>query len=198
MLTEALKVEILSARAITYRRNTLALAVVLLALCRLSNVNFKDLSFFGVKIEPDTAGNRTLVLQIVAALLTYHALFFAYYAWRDGRNWWRDASEADTSLPGRQYFPELQMFFGWPPRKPETHAQPSGLIAENWRQVNANMKCVTWAPIIEPPPSAGMTLYTLRSSQVRQFKEQFSWLAVVDVGLPLLLFVCAVVAWRIS
>jgi hypothetical protein len=199
MLKDALKNEIVETRTLSYRRNVLMLGVIQFTLCWFSNINFDGLTFFGVKLESGTAGNRSYLLRAVVALLIYHVLFFTYYALRDLRNWLSDALEPPASISTtRLFFPEWQMFFKSAPKSKQWRAQPSGLTPEDWDwQENAHTGEVTFRPKLNPAPNVpGMeNSYSIQFSLIRRFRERFLWFAGIDLGLPIIGALIAICAW---
>ena len=124
MLDEAAKSEVLSARALDYRKIVLGLSVTLLAIGVLGGaIRFDKLSLFGLEAD-NKANSKTLVLTILWLLLAYHAMMFFYYAWRDFSGWKgratvtspkHDFHISDGPVTSAPYFPELQMFLNRPP-----------------------------------------------------------------------------------
>ena len=197
MLAEALKNEIVEPRALSYRRNVLGLSVILGLLLWLPNINFDGLTFFGVKVEPNTAGNRTLVLRGVALLLIYHAVFFTYYAIRDFRVWLDDACSFEGVLThARPYFPEWQMFFWTRPKKRRSRAQLKGNVPSEWDRIpNTDGDEVTWRPRHPLDPHAMEFRYSLQTSSIKTFRERFLWFIGVDLGIPDALALILLIAW---
>lgn len=188
MLAEALKKEILTARALDYRRNTIAIVTVLSALYLLPNIDFKELSFFGIRPSANMLDPKQLVLNCAWALLIYHLIFFIYYAWRDFRVWWSEAIAQPSSLPAaRPFFPELRMFFRLAPKRDENIHQTNGQPAKDWRREN-NGSQYSWKPSLPGADSHRIPIsYSLPYSSVRRFREKFliSFIAI-DLGIPLL------------
>lgn len=198
VLKDALKNEILQSRALTYRRNVLALAVVLIALCWVVNVRFDDLSFFGVKLIQNGAGNRTVVLRVVVLLLLYHVLFFGYYAFRDMGNWLRDALEQSNPQEyRRRVLPEWQMLFRVAPTSKRWRAQPSGLTPTDWERVwnKENGELVIRPKMDGPRPTNGEYSYGVPITDFKKFRFRFLWFSIVDIGMPFALTLAALYAW---
>ena len=186
MLKDAINEEILSSRALDYRRNAIASGAVLALLYHYPGINYAELSFFGIKPPPAEA--RDVVFGFVWVQLLYHAVFFAYYSSRDVRRWLTSALEVEDGSGGRPYLPEWPMFFGIGPKKPQHQHQSNGAVVSTWKLVRGG-SAIEWHPVLtNTDPLRQPDFYTISMSAWKGFREKFWWFLVVDVGVPVICF----------
>lgn len=196
MLNAALSSEILSLRALSYRRTVLGLGIALVAILGFDQIDYSGLNVFGVKPIPDTAGHRTLVLKGLALLLLYHLIMFSFYAYRDFLSWWRVATANEDEKPAREaYFPYIRMYFWRPPRRSKRDWNTERGATCEWKW-ECHKNLATWRAI----PPAGDTMprgteYKLPVNDVRDFRIRFVWFVIVDLGLPLIVTAYAIWLW---
>jgi hypothetical protein len=86
-LRDAILAEILSSRALVYRRMCLALGVPLVGVYFLgSAISYDNLNVFGVKISPGS-DQRSLIMTLLWGAYLYHVIGFTYCALRDFKSW---------------------------------------------------------------------------------------------------------------
>ena len=195
-IKEAAKSEILGSRALSYRRTTLAIGLILVALYLLQqSVDYSNLNLFGVKLRGDGPALRTLVLKAVWIVFLYHGLMFAYYAKRDFGVWVMSlVTKPSASAERHRFFPELRMYLWLPPRQLATKRMgfDGDLLAEKWVSKRHNNDLM-WSPVRPSGLDPGANAYNLRVSEelVPRIRSKCVWFAVIDVGLPTAIFATA-------
>jgi hypothetical protein len=184
---EALATEILSTRALSYRRAMLAIGFVLAGLLVIPGVDFKTVNVFGVHLKGDESSNKALVLVLIGALLAYHGGLIAFYGRRDWLSWVRRLTKMGphSNNPGYPGFPEIQMFFGKPPRTTDVYLKAFGeqRSVARWSMETTD-DFVQWWPDGPRKNSFAMpvALFKAVRKQVRLFRY-------IDCGMPLVLVV---------
>jgi hypothetical protein len=111
----ATKPEILSERAYRYRRATLSLALLLIALQGTQVVDFSEMSLFGAKLRAGQ-DDEFVVLTVLWVALVYNALTYAWYVRHEFLSWWHGVQlVASLRERPRFGFPELRMYFDFKP-----------------------------------------------------------------------------------
>lgn len=194
MIHDALRNEVLSARALDYRRNTIGVGALIIILFSFPQADWSNLNFLGIKLGSNSTNTRSSVLLFVAAVYLYHAAFFAYYAWRDFRAWWTVAAEP-TPAPTRSYFPEVGMYFGLPPKSKRSRRQTSsGWDEANWNFTRGKSTC-TWQPTPIGEQTRKPDRYNIALQDFRRVREKIIWFAAIDVGVPFLIFTTALISY---
>jgi hypothetical protein len=187
----AVKQEVLSTRALTYRRNAIALSVVLVLIYYIPSISYDDMSFFGIRPRAG-ASQKTLLLTALWVLLIYHIGHFAYYARRDYRLWAADITRADDT---NRYFPEMWMYFGRPPSGDEVNANAFGrnVAPSGWERKDGQGK-VRWHPKRPKgvPETNHGTVFVLAKQDVKHVRERLLSFTVIDCGFVALTFLSAV------
>ena len=192
MLNQALNDSILRDRTLGYRRMALALGAVLVTLYTYRDANFTDLSFFGVKPGPGQEAGA-LVRKVIWFLLVYNVTYFVYHSSLDVRIWMAKVLESPSVNFGgsNAYFPEWQMYFGFPPYRIENRQQSNGGLPEprEWKQKKESGS-LTWSA---PPRTDGPSLryYKLSLPLVRRFREVILALILAYLAPPILLLLWA-------
>lgn len=184
MLSEALPKEILSPRALTYRRNVLVVATVLCIIYWHPDIDFSKLTFFGIAPGGEEASKRAIVSTALWGLAAYNFAFLGYYAWRDFRVWWRECAEKPEGAKTQHmyYYPEVGMFFGRAPRREKNITFRTGDTCRLWRHEVDQKQRREWIPRLEKQQHPHH--YILPGNQVKQFQERYLWFLCVDVGFP--------------
>lgn len=197
MLKDAMKSEILSSRALSYRKMTLGLAAVLVGLWWFNDrLDYSGLTLLGLKPTENTGGSRSLLIDSLWWLLGYHLAFFAYYSKRDVSDWWRVLSDLGEKPTKRPVFPEMRMYFGLQPVRPENRKAVRDRQVEpiDWKLRLENDKTM-WVPRQEPA-HGGSLPYIMATKLYRSVRERLLWFWGVDVGLPATLSLFALFTWR--
>jgi hypothetical protein len=179
--------DVLQDRTHKYRRSLIAICVVLIAIYWLPNLNFEDLSLFGVKPGVADYNPRLLVVWSLWVLWTYHAALFFYYTQRDYKDW-------RAELRKENAFPEILMYFWWRPSQAATRKRIAGV--ENWSWTysgrSENKKWVCTYKVRNEAETTG-TMFSVHEDAVRSVRSRIAWgLALVDFGVPFVLSLLAV------
>ena len=197
MLKDAIKLEILSSRAISYRVTALATAGTMALINWFPGIDYSKLALFGIT-PPAGADAKVLVLVLGWALVVYHLGFFLYYAWRDVRLWLQSALEFEPpDVRGfRSHFPEWPMFFGCPPRK--LRNRKLGDVEQEIWTTDRNWMPLVWtgvAPKLERNASISGFGYQVANNNGLGFRQRMRWYLLIDIGLPLAIAAFAVGLW---
>ena len=191
MLNEAFKNEILSPRALAYRRNVLALATVVFALYWYPSLNYSDLSFLGVQHDDPTIDGRWFVTKWLMFFLVYNFVSFAYFAWRDERDWWREASLKLVNIQDANYLPERKMYFGaWPTMDSSNIFSTDNHIVSWEVGPSDNDKYLVWTGTAQRTREKSER-FKIEPATYKAFKEKYSCFFLLDVGLPVAAFIIA-------
>ena len=92
---EGTRKDIIGERGLRYKRNVLAISLVVTILW-LTAAHLEDVSLFGVKLPPNEMAEAT-AWAVVTAILLYQWILLFYYGWSD---WivWRDDIQGDVRL----------------------------------------------------------------------------------------------------
>ena len=194
-IKEALKREILQHRTLIYRRNTVAIAGVIVAVAWIPCIEYSKP--FGFRVE---GVSEATVFALLWGALVYNAVFFLYYIWRDYRPWLGECLERpEESHLRRTCFPEVGMFYWCGPKKRENRHQPSGSWrAEKWTRDISHPILISWVPVIPDEHKKNYEgqkqpdRWTLGRGIVCKFRERYLWFWGVDLGLPVFASIAAV------
>ena len=172
------------------RRTLIAVSLILIAIYCLPNVDFSDLSLFGIKPEKGGHDPRHLVLLTLWVLWLYHAALFTYYMQRDWKDW-----RSDLRAEGGHAFPELGMYFGMVPSEVATRQRIGGDVEAEWKwSKGKGTDAVEWncAYSTKPNGPANATMFSVPMEKARSVRSRIVWgLGVIDIGVPLVLSLIA-------
>lgn len=197
MIKDALRNEILSTRALDYRRNTIGLGALIAILIYFPQADWSNLNFLGIKLGGNNDSTRRSVFLFVWSVYLYHALFFLYYASRDFRAWWAEVAEPVSDV--RRYFPEVGMYFGYPPStKKHRRLTRSGWDGEQWNFTRGKGTC-TWQPTpTDEKQTHSPDRYIVGLQDFRRVREKISWFAAIDAGVPIGIFAACLIGYAFS
>jgi hypothetical protein len=181
-LSDAVKAEILSTRALTYRRATLAIGLVLACLHLVPGIDFSTLNLFGVRLSGPSE-NRFLVLLLIWVLLLYHAVMFGYYALRDWRVWERELTQG--KWPREPFLPEVRMYLGLTPK--DQAGSGRKLYGDAVTDFKVHYEDNLGPQMVWTATPRERKQATLSMSLVNPVRQKVAWFIAVDVGLPILL-----------
>lgn len=187
----ATKEEILSGRALTYRRTILAMSLIAAAIAANRSIDFSNLNLFGVRLSGGGQEQRALVLRVIWLLLLYHAGMFTYYAARDFRTW-RSALVArpfDEAGHGTNYFPFARMYVGLAAQQEESVkalALAEG-VKVSWSAKPHNND-LRWTATWEAG-GQNHNHFRVPIKLMRRVRWKLVWFFLVDVGVPALALV---------
>jgi hypothetical protein len=167
----------------------MAICVVLIAIYWLPNLNFSDLSLFGIKPEEGGHDARRLVLGSLWLLWGYHAALFVYYAQRDWKDW-----RTELRREGGAAFPEIPMYFGRRPSEDATRARVRDVETWSWSfsKSRTNAEWTSEYKSKDESPARGV-LFAIPVQAFHSVRSRVAWgFAFVDCGIPLLLSLVAV------
>src|SRR5262245_27765009 len=146
-IKEATEKEILSSRALSYRKSTLTLGLIVVAVHYLYQIDYSNLNLLGVRLTGEGQELRARVLFALWLLFIYHGSMLAYYGCRDFRVWVSPLISRPHGVQGQPYFPELGMYLWRPPRRLSTKslAFNDGSVAEGWGSQPFN-EDLQWCP----------------------------------------------------
>jgi hypothetical protein len=170
------------------RRTFIAVCLILIAIYLLPNLDFSDLSLFGIKPEKGGHNARHLVVWTLWLLWLYHAVLFTYYTQRDWKDWRSSLHRSSDA------FPELRMYFRIPPSKsaPRTRIVD---VEPGWKWEKAkDANKVGWNCIyttkLQGPATANY--FMVPSDKARSVRSRIVWgLGLIDIGIPLALSIVA-------
>jgi len=161
-LEAAIKTEILTERALRYRRNTLALGVVLIGLYAYPDIiDFSRSRLLGVALSDEWSSaeaKRALVLKVLWAALLYHFLIFTFqYCRRDLLAWKIGATKCIGTGGTPIGVPELQMYLGLKPsRAVNRKGYGSNTTFHTWKRQQSGSDKVLWLENFRDKSSADM------------------------------------------
>ncbi len=111
----ATKPEILTERAYRYRRATLSLGLLLIALQGTRVVDYSQMSLLGAKLNPGQ-DDEFVVLTVLWVALAYNALTYAWYLRHEFLFWWHGVQKVASLSHQPQYgLPQLRLYLGFQP-----------------------------------------------------------------------------------
>ena len=195
MAEEAYFRDILREPGHRYKRVVLALCLILIGISLYPNLDFSQLSLFGIKPAPSDIHGKLIVFSVLWLLLAYHAAFQAYHSYEDWKDWcWAVLPE---EIGGPPAYPRLGMYF---------RVRPDDKITQ--RRLNQAAENVRW----ESKRAGGMHQWVLHFKPTGEAKEQSArsfhlptgavdsvrrrvlMFLIADCGLTILLFVVAFAA----
>ena len=153
----------------------------------LPNLDFSQLSLFGIKPQSGGHNPRFLVLWTLWLLWAYHTGLFVYYMQRDWKDW-----RSELRGEGSDAFPELWMYFGQQPSEAATRERIQNV--DRWQWSKGKGPKIEWncEYTAKPNESATSTFFSVPLEKARSVRSRIVWgLAVIDIGIPLILSVVA-------
>ena len=197
----AVQAEILSEKALRYKRAAMVLALVTAAIHFFPFVDFSGLSLAGVQLKQDAPSRRLLVLVILWLILIYNAMWAVYLCWRDWRGW--RANVVDR-WPGEDFFPELRMFWSKLPSSSLAARKYTSDLDEfvSWVGPLPDKHSRVWEYLAELKNKNGtlrkVAGFRLPLSVIKNVREKFSaFMVEAGIGVLCCLFALGGLFWEI-
>jgi hypothetical protein len=177
----AIEADVLKSRALGHKRNVLAAGVCLVAIYTLTEIDYKDLSLFGLKMT-DGVSHRSAILIALWLLLLYNLVAYGYEAFWDFRLWRDKLTAKQLHNPPQTYFPELRMFFGQAPKDYEAACKGLEIaLVQPWKMIEHAGR-IEWRPDVQA--IEGRYRYALDRRLVIRVRERVWSFIAWDVAVP--------------